>query len=356
MNYLTGRTIKLKALYYLLVIGSFSFLGCDKDEDLNNLKAAEESSTSKTQADNVSVSSIEDGASIYIDGFYTGETTPSTLNLPIGEHVIGVGLNNSERYLRKTINVTSTEGLLEVSLNEDDLQQPKKWKALFVGFNNATNGSCTTTYSREELQLGYDFFTDTFQEYLEPYSYNTMEWEFEKCFLGAPVRLSNDNLVTPPVFDAISEVNINPGDYDLIITFFRGQQTDCTIGGFLGIAWFDVNIGNSDASYFTIRYHDDIEGRINWARNNDPGVYIHEWLHTVAESFYPDRGYPAPRIPATREVVHAAGLFNYSFPWMTWYRDLIRGQVNDGGVYKGMGPDALLECTVRENALGQCPN
>ena len=122
---------------------------------------------------------------------------------------------------------------------------------------------------------------------------------------------------------------------------------------FIGIAWFDVTALDSNASYYTIRYYHDLEGTINEAMENDPGMFIHEWLHNVAEIFYPNRGIKVPQ--ENGQVVHAAGKYAYTYPWMTWYHDLISGQVRDGTTYSGIGPDAFLDCTVRESAVGSCP-
>ena len=77
------------------------------------------------------------------------------------------------------------------------------------------------------------------------------------------------------------------GDYDLAVTFFRGAQEDCFIADFIGIAWYNVTELSSESSYYTVRYYDGIGEAIENAKKNDPGVFIHEWLHTIAERFYP---------------------------------------------------------------------
>ncbi|NJO92923.1 MAG: hypothetical protein HC831_31125 [Chloroflexia bacterium] len=243
-----------------------------------------------------------------------------------------------------------------MTLNESDLQTPKIWKALFIGINDvSTPGSdCSNHYSTAELDMAYDYFKWSFQEKAEPYSYNTMKWEFtRKDISDKTIALNADNILTPQLAEQFLS-DVKKGDYDLIVTFFKGIDQNCFDAGFLGLAWYYVTELNCNASYYMVRYHEDIEGKITYAKNNDPGVFVHEWLHTVAERFYPNRGIEMPELN-DGQVVHAAEKYGYSWPWMFWYRDLISGQVKDGSKYVGIGPDAFLECTVSESALGQCP-
>lgn len=304
------------------------------------------------------VETDEVGSAIYLNGKYTGKVTPAEIVVEIGEHMVGVGLINTRNYLRKQVVVNSTTETLNVTLTSSDLQQPKVWKALFIGVNKVSKngGSCISEYSTEKLDLAFEFFNWSFKEKVEDYSYNTTKWEIDRRDISdETIILSNGNLITPNIIDNYI-TDINKGDYDLVVTFFRGgagSQQNCFIADFIGIAWFDVTELNSDASYYTIRYYSDLEGAIDDAKQNDPGMFIHEWLHTTAEMFYPNRG---EKVPIDNgQVVHAAGKYEYSHPWMTWYEDIISGQVRDGTTYSGIGPDAFLECTVRESALGNCP-
>ena len=305
----------------------------------------------------LAVTATETGSAIYLDGVYTGKVTPSEIIVETGTHMVGVGLKASRTYLRRNVTVESTTETLTVDLSNNDLQQPKVWKALFIGVNKVTAnvGSCVSEYTTDELDLAYDFFNWSFKEKVEDYSYHTTKWEIDRRDISdETIVLSNDKLITPSIIDNYI-TDVNKGDYDLIVTFFRGgggSQQNCFIDNFIGIAWFDVTELNSDASYYTIRYYDDIGGAISNAKQNDPGMFIHEWLHTTAEMFYPDKG---EKVPSDNgQVVHAAGKYGYSQPWMTWYEDLISGQVRDGVTYSGIGPDAFLACTVKESALGAC--
>lgn len=305
----------------------------------------------------LAISADEVGSAIYLNGIYTGKVTPAEITVNVGEYTIGIGLKNSRTYLRKTVNVVKATETLNIALTDEDLQQPKTWKALFIGVNKVKVQGviCESEYVTTELDLAYEFFNWSFKEKVEDYSYNTIKWEIDRRDINTEtVILNNESLITPGIIDNYI-TDIKKGDYDLIVTFFRGGagSTDCFINNFIGIAWYDVTELNSDSSYFTIRYYDDVEGVINESKKTDPGMFIHEWLHTTAEMFFPGRGVKVPIDGG--QVVHAAETYGYSFPWMNWYEDIISGQVRDGNVYSGIGPEAFLECSVRESATGSCP-
>ncbi|ETN95301.1 PEGA domain-containing protein [Zhouia amylolytica] len=341
---------KVALISVLFIYAMMINLGCNSIDE----SSAEETNKPDTSKFNLSVAAVEEGAAIYIDGVYTGKSTPANFLVSKGEHVIGVGLNTAKTYLRREVQVSSTTEQLVISLDEADLQQPKTWKVLFVGVNQVTtaNGNCISSYSTEQLDLAYEFLKWSFEEKVEPYSYNTTNWEFYRSDITTDiVQLSNDHLINPEIFES-KIIDIQKGDYDLIVSFFRGAQQDCFIADFIGIAWYDVTALSSESSYFTIRYYDDLEGAMITSKQNDPGMFIHEWLHTVAERFYPNRGYTMPTFKG--QVVHAAERYGYSAPWMSWYEDIIAGKVKDGSSYVGIGPEAFLECTVREQAIGQC--
>jgi PEGA domain-containing protein len=331
---------------FLLIFTFIIVLGCNSDSD---------STPQKLIIHKLLIATNEIGSAIYLNGVYTGKVTPSEIAVEVGEHMIGIGLKNSRNYLRKTVTVDSSTESLNVTLNNTNLQQPKIWKALFIGVNKVSvnMGSCVSEYSTAELDLAYDFFNWSFKKKVENYSYNTIKWKIDRRDIDSDtVILNNENLITPAIIDSYI-TDINKGDYDLIVTFFRGSQQNCFVADFIGIAWYNVTELNSDASYYTIRYYDAIENAIKNAKNNDPGMFIHEWLHTTAEIFYPNRGEIVPK--ENNQVVHAAVKYGYSFPWMTWYEGIISGQIKEGNTYTGIGPDAFLACSVRESALENCP-
>ncbi|WBX74608.1 PEGA domain-containing protein [Tenacibaculum pacificus] len=304
---------------------------------------------------NVGVTSLEDGAAIYLDGVYTGKNTPSRIEVSAGDHLIGVGLNTAIKYLRTPIVVTEEEEMV-VSLNETHHKKAKKWKVLFLGIKKAVmpNGSCSSEYTEAELDVGFDFLKWQFQNFVEPDSYNTISWDFDKRYISN-LTLSGGNsgpLATP---DVISPhiTDVNPGDYDLILSFFNRKDADCNLGEYKGIGWYAPQLGDLKVSYVTIRYNGNIEESIKDQKENDPGVFIREWLHTVIEqrSYFTDLGTNVPSGGVHSAENHEG---DYSYPWMNWYQNILAGKVIEGDTYVGIGPDAFLECTVKYKALNNC--
>jgi hypothetical protein len=302
----------------------------------------------------LAISANEKGSAVYLNGVYTEKTTPVEIKVEVGEYTVGIGLKNSRTYLRKKVTVKKETETLNVALDNNDLQNPKVWKALFIGVNKVSKGGCISEYTTAELDLGYEFFNWSFKEKVEDYSYNTTKWEISRRDIQETIDLGGEKVITPQIIDGYI-TDIKKGDYDLIVTFFNKDKDKCFSTNYLGLAWYNVTELNSDTAYFAVRYFDDIENKIASDKINDPGVFIHEWLHTVSERFYPNRGEKLPKKASDNSIVHAAGDYGHSSPWMKWYEDIITGQVKDGTTYTGIGPDAFLECTVRESAKGECP-
>jgi len=353
---------KSASLPLAIILLFILLVGCGGSSE--NKPNAEQTNTTITTEDTnnlsfkLNISANEVGSAIYIDGNYSGAVTPAEVTVNTsGEHTIGIGLKSSRRYLKRTINVSDSAETLTLVLDDNDMQQAKIWRTLFIGVNKVakSNQSCVSEYSTLELDQAFEFFKWSFSEKVTDYSYNTSQWKFDRRdIVDETILLSDENLITPAIIDNYIE-DIKPGDYDLIVTFFRGgagNNQACFIDDFVGIAWFDVTELNANASYYTIRYYDDVAGKIAESKQSDPGMFIHEWLHTTAEMFYPSKGATVPI--SDGQVVHAAGAFNYNYPWMLWYQDLISGQVKRGESYIGIGPEALLACSVRESALEQC--
>ena len=363
-----NKQLSFLKVYHVLMVASLLWLmGCGVEEEIgqpveewqNEALARPGGGGSSATID---VDTPEAGSAIYINGIYDGQVTPASIQLGEGTHQIGVGLANSEQYLRRTLVIGSNEigSTINLDLDASDLQAPKHWKALFVGVNQVQSpgGSCVSSYTTAQLDSAYEYFQWSFTTQAEPFSYNTMDWSFERRDISNEVvTLSSDNLITPSIFEQ-HITDIQSGDYDLIVTFFNsGVSNDgspngsCQIQSFIAIAWFDVNELSSQTSYYTVRFHNNISSAINYSMANDPGLFVHEWLHTTAEMFYPNQGVEVPSFRG--QVVHAAEHFGYTHPWMTWYRDIMRGQVLDRRTYKGIGPENYLsKCSVRESALG----
>ncbi|MCJ8321565.1 MAG: PEGA domain-containing protein [Colwellia sp.] len=326
---------------------------------------------SEPELPKLSVSTIEEGSAIYLDGKFTGMVTPADISAAAGEHTIGIGLKDSRNYLKKSVIIEDNTSTQTLSLTNEDLQAAKEWKVLFVGVNRAQipGGNCTSEYTTAELDAGFEFLKWSFEQRLEDYSYNTVDWSFSRVDIRQTITLNDNAVLTPNIIDNyLADNSVATGDYDHIITFYRGGDVyddagsstgqECELGAFQGLGWYEYDDLAVNASYVQIRYWDNIIEAINYSKadEQDPGMFIHEWLHSVAEingkTFFKGQGYTMPS--SDGNVVHAAGAYNYTYPWMTWYKDIISGQVEDNGEYIGITPEAFLACSVREKVLAQC--
>ncbi|GLH74649.1 hypothetical protein GETHLI_31510 [Geothrix limicola] len=309
----------------------------------------------------LSVSAPEQGY-VYLDGKYTGQLTPAKLAVTAGSHQVGVALATSRTYLRHSVDVVDKDVQLTLDATAD-LQAPRTWKALWVGIASATGtttaGQCTTGFTTAELDAGYNFFTWSVAHHFEPYSYGTMKWDITRVDVVNPVSLTYGSIgyTLEPTTMMPLLPQVQPGVYDAVFVFWRESQGTCSFkSNYFGLAWTDpTQLATQKTGYITVKMdaQSDLQTVINNYMANDPGVWIHEWLHTVGESFYQSKGCSLPSASLGGGlVIHAAQSYGYAFPWMNWYEDLISGRVKDlsGTGYLGIGPDALLKTNVREAA------
>jgi hypothetical protein len=278
-----------------------------------------------------------------------------------GVHVVGVATEKSNQYLRKEFSLN--EGT-EINLSINDQPDPKVWKALWVGVHEVTglssNGHCSSRFSKEELNAGYEFFMWSIENHFEPFTYNTVKWDVERKDIQLPIQLhkaSNTWFTLEP--NSITELipDIKPGEYDAVFVFWPEQDGDCSFeSSYFGLAWTDPMNDPIKTGYITIKFDagSDINEKIAWYKNNDPGVWVHEWLHTVGENYYQDLGVSMPEKGDDGLVLHAAEKYGYSYPWMDWYKEFKGGQVRDqknGSLFLGIGPETFLKNSLREVAV-----
>ena len=307
----------------------------------------------------------EDTGKIYLDGAYTGLSTPNMLNLDDGQHIISVGTDEKRQYLRRE--VTYKDKPLAVNLNQNNLVKPKVWKALFVGVPTSQGttelGKCSTSFSQTDLDDGFEFFKQNLKQHVEPFSYNTIKWQVDRRDLTEPAELTynpkNQWFTLEPEQGLAHLTDIKPGEYDTIFFFWREQQRDCSFKSpYFGLAWLEpMSEETNKTGYVTVKFNPEemgVKNKITEYLNNDPGVWTHEWLHVVIEQFYPERGINTPIAPTDKLILHSATAYGYQYPWIDWYHDLISGQVALGKGFAGIGPEALLNCSVAQSATNQC--
>lgn len=296
---------------------------------------------------------------LYIDGRYSGVTVPGTTSIPLGQHRIGVGVIGGSYYYRE---IDVREDTCIIVFTTNDILEPRIWRALWIGVPQAqaeVEGElCETSLNEEELDAAFEFYTSSVEDHFEPYSFHTFQWEIDRRDTTQPVDVTEGKYWYDIQPNDLGEIldDVEPGDYDTIFVFWKGQGDGCVIPGeYLGLGW-NPNADAKFAGFVSVKFEtNDIYWYIDYFVNNDPGVWIHEWLHTVCEAFYYFRNVPLPYVH-NQGVVHTAEEYGYEFPWMTWYEDLIGGRVPSDEGYLGIGPETLSRCTVRQEAvdLGTC--
>jgi len=291
---------------------------------------------------------------VYLGARYTGLTTPGPLALEPGAHRIGVGVVGGAYYARE---VELTADTCEVALGEQDRLEPRVWRALWIGIAEAQamvdDALCQTQASAADLDAAYDFFVDSMRDDMEGYAHQAVAWEIVREDTTMPVSVSGGEDwydVQPADLYEIT-YDMTPGQYDAIFAFWKSQGDGCAIpGGYLGLGW-SPQPATWWSGFVTVKFEtDDIPGQVTYHQQNDPGLWIHEWLHTICEGFYQGLGGELPAPDQSGLVVHGAEEHGYSFPWMEWYEDLIGARVAEDGAFRGLGPEVLAACTVREVA------
>jgi hypothetical protein len=307
---------------------------------------------------NVSIS-LESGAAgyIYLDGKFTGKKTPNQIFIDKGKHLISVADPDAAIYYRVEASIAKDTSL---KMNNTNIPTPRTWKALWIGVREAVNpAGGSTHFATEDLDAAYNFFKWSIAEHFEKYSFGVTHWDVERLDIDDPISLiqSGGNQIIP--FEAITKKvsSIVPGAYDCVFVFFRQQEGAVAhIGNYFGLGWCDPLREVEKTGYVIVKFDigASIQDKISYYKNNDPGIFLHEWLHTVGESYFPSLGYNLPMPAGDGLRVHAAEIYGYTFPWLGWYKDFMAGKVvsKDGVGYCGIGPEALLNNSVRKTALG----
>jgi hypothetical protein len=344
MKKITGFNV----LFLLFIV---SIVSCKNEDDISP----------KSKLPSINVTAPECGF-IYLDGQYTGSKTPCEIPMNKGKHLISVALEKSWKYLRKEIEVVNDS---VVQLVSDDQPKPKVWKALWIGVSevtgNSATGYCSSRFSKNELDAGYDFFQWSIENHFEKFSYGTMKWEVTRKDISTPIELhktSNTWFTLEPssIMNILPEVQ--PGVYDAVFVFWRESEGSASFkSSYFGLAWTDPLNEPIKTGYITVKFDagTDINQKIAFYKNNDPGVWVHEWLHTVGENYFQRKGYQLPTNYNNDLAVHAAEKYGYTYPWMNWYLDFMSGRVvgqDNGSTFVGIGPEAFLKSSVRESAVG----
>lgn len=271
-----------------------------------------------------------DGAALYFNDTYTGRSTPTTLLVPQGELLVGLGVGDfvgqnryEAEFHESTLSIVVPQSF---DLEEAPAPTPNVWRVALLPVRTTYHGSSAladtgvlldSDITRMESQLNA-----TSELAIEPLSYGLMEWEVTRLdVVDTPLTRPFDPGSWPETGILLEQANLEhlEDEYDLVVYLYSEHRADgtpvasrpcCGWGGGKGIS---IPTG--------------------WVRNepaDEPNEgYVHEALHSY-ESY---QGWLLYRQPVTIGGLHGGGAQGYQSGdcgeqhYMCWYKRFIRGQV-----------------------------
>ncbi|MCU0694670.1 MAG: PEGA domain-containing protein [Polyangiaceae bacterium] len=277
--------------------------------------------------------------SLYVDGDYTGEKTPTGLDLPPGNHRVAVGTDD-DRYLLIEVQVSEDREPCTLTLKPENRLLPTEYKALYVDIHSISADACDVHASNEELDAIFDLFMHNLKELWEPYSYRTIAWTVKRERTQGTIGGGGWSDVRP----AIGPVGYD--EYDVVFWGWKTSGRDCQVAGGGGLAAWQGDLAGGTS---TFRFDStDVVEQVAWFFSADPGPFVHESLHIAEFSFLGERAGIDGATMGVDFFLHQAEKYGYEYPWLEWYRHHIRGQVaGSDGVWLGLRPELLNSCTIR---------
>ncbi|MFO0726104.1 MAG: hypothetical protein U1E65_20140 [Myxococcota bacterium] len=291
---------------------------------------------------------------LYLDGRFTGLRAPAEVPRWSGLRRVGVG-SPSGGYFRAEVDAADA---CRIQLRPEDRSAARSWRARYITLHAAfarlpDTSTCTAALDDVDADRSFQDFERSVHLHFEPDSFHTMAWEIDRQEVRTPFEVRDQGggfYAVDPADVAALIADVVPGTLDTIVVFFRSAGPGCVIpGDYLGLS-VPPSQASHEAGFTSVKL--EVEGSLDpvwtYLEANDPGVWIHEFLHTVADQYYPGLGATMPEPSADGSIVHAAEAYHYAAPWMTWYSDLIAGRVVLPDGYGGITPELLLRCTLKD--------
>jgi hypothetical protein len=290
-----------------------------------NINVIGSSNTNQT----VPINSVVQGK-VYLNGKYTGKTSPTTLTLPSGSYRIGLGGSNN-RYQETTVKVSSNQA---VNFANANWMAAKPWKLLLLSIRNAdlgsgVGGNQTARLTDADIQAAHADLLEVSRRWVEPFSYGLVRWDVAQLTVEnvtARITDSGDHINRELFLQDAGLTNL-PNQYDAVVFFWprKPGATDPWGGaGAVGGGWI-MSVPNT------------------WVRdlNKFPReVWLHEWLHVV-EGVSTQRGFfnGISGLHGANDHGYVSGVEG---EWLDWYREFMRGTVTEGDLFIGVPPAAWL--------------
>jgi hypothetical protein len=267
---------------------------------------------------------------IYLNGEFTGKSSPSTLILPTGDYRIGLGGVNN-RYQELMTKVSSDQSVI---FNDKYWLPAKKWKILLLAIReahlgNGTGGNQVARLTDVDIKEAYDDLIEVDNRWVQPFSYGLVSWDVSRLIvenIRASITDQGDH-INQDLFLQKAKLTSLKDKYDAITFFWpRIPNTNdpWNAAGAIG-GGGSMSIPNTW-----------IRGVKKFPRE----VWLHEWLHIV-EGVNNNHGFFNGQ-----NGLHGAEGHGYiggtEGEWLDWYRNFMRGAVKEDGLFVGIPPSSWL--------------
>lgn len=326
----------------------------------------------------VSITSAVPGK-IYVDDAYTGVSTPASVDLGQGKHMVGL-FTDDGRYQHQAVTLNCDNPSL--AFTDGNWEPGHDWKFLVVALthldfdfsnvgSNNQSGHCKATAPSNMGQAAMNVL-NAVAPLVSNATGGLVHWKPTLMTLDRPQTAPYTNWIGE---DQLPEVVSAVGwaEYDYVLVLFPGYAKGCNmdLGIFGATGATDLSVNSRGAGWGNYP-----TGDTAWSFDSYDG-WAHEWGHSIEWLMQSHGG----RLPWSIEAaVHSGVAYGYqnentpnpSLPgqnwnWFRWYRDLFSGQVQDhlftayptGAPtpgFVGVGPEAWIATTVRGYSQAVYPN
>ncbi len=350
-------------------------LGDDQTWGLDNLHVT---ALGGAQVNRVSITSAVPGK-IYVDDAYTGLSTPASVDLGQGTHMIGL-FTDDARYQHRAVTLNCDNPSL--AFTDGNWEAGHDWKFLVVALtnldfdfsmvgSNMQSGHCKASAPSDMGQSAMNVLNAD-APLIAKATGGLVHWKPTLLTLTRPQTAPYTNWIGEDQLpDVVSQVDW--AEYDYILVLFPGYAKGCDmdLGIFGATGATDLSVNSRGAGWGNFP-----TGDTSWNFDSYDG-WAHEWGHSIEWLMQSHGG----RLPWSIEAaVHSGVAYGYqnettpnpdmtgqNWNWMRWYDGLFSGQVQDhlftayptGAPtpgFVGVGPEAWLATTVRGYSQAVYPN
>lgn len=271
---------------------------------------------------------------VYINGHYSGFTTPTVLRLVEGNYQFGIGGIN-DRYKVLNLHIDDTNNA--VHFEDDEWLPPRAWKILLVAVRKMNLGkrgnNQETSLTDQDIELARQHLEVARSKWIEPLSFGLVTWTIEQLVVEGTIGHVPDDDDQIDAARLLEEAHLD----------FLKSQFDCLV-----YFWPEIAPDGSDplGCCRAVGGGEGISVSNNWIRRSDQfphEVFLHEFLHVAEQSYFKKGFYNG------LNGLHGAeehGFQEVDGSWVHWYRIFMRGQVAEPGpFYVGIPPEAWINST-----------